>query len=129
MKASPTPKNTAGFSLFEMLMAVALIGILSAIAIPVLSGKNTYDVARDRRNAQEMAGVSIAAQAAGLNFVVPGDLNATVRNILAGGSPTTGAFKGQSFRATGVAEADALRAATYLQINGSALQYNYAGSL
>ena len=122
-------KVASGFSLFEVLMAVAIIGILVSIVVPVLSGSNQYAAERDRRNAQEMTAVCMAAQAAGLNFVVPGDLPGTVRNILAGGAPSNGAFSGQGFRATGLQEADAMRALNYLQINGNALQYNCAGSL
>jgi prepilin-type N-terminal cleavage/methylation domain-containing protein len=129
MKTRHTSSATAGFSLFEMLMAVAIIGILVSVVVPVLSSSSGYETARDRRNAQEMTAVCMAAQAAGLNLVVPGDLAGTVRNILAGGAPTTGAFSGQGFRASGLQEADAMKALTYLQINGNTLEYNFAGNL
>ena len=125
--SSPVTRK-AGFSLFELLLVVALIGVMSAIVIPTMNSNSTYEAARNRRNAQEMSAICASAQVAGLNLVVPGDLPATIRNILAGGSPTSGPFKGQRFRASGVQEPDAMKAITYLQLQGSTLIYQ-AGSM
>lgn len=112
-----------GFSLFEMLVVVALIGIMVAIVLPNIGNQNAYNAARNRRNAQEITAVCASAQVAGVNFVVPGDLPATVRNVLVGGSPESGPFKGHRFNAMGLKEEDAMRAIDYLQIEGSSLRY------
>ncbi|MDB6076235.1 MAG: hypothetical protein JWO89_3875 [Verrucomicrobiaceae bacterium] len=123
-----TSRIQGGFSLFEMLLVVALIGIMTAIVVPTMTSHSQYEAARNRRNAQEMTAVCASAQVAGLNFVIPGDLEATVRNILTGGAPADGAFKGQSFRASGIKEADALKALGYLQLQGGSLFYQ-AGTM
>lgn len=128
MKTRFATSAQSGFSLFEMLLVVALIGIMCAIVVPTMTSHNQYEAARNRRNAQEMTAVCASAQIAGLNLVVPGDLEATIRNILVGGTPSTGAFKGQSFRAAGINEADAMKAIDYLQLQGSNLLYQ-AGTM
>lgn len=128
MKTRFATSAQSGFSLFEMLLVVALIGIMCAIVVPTMTSHNQYEAARNRRNAQEMTAVCASAQIAGLNLVVPGDLEATIRNILAGGSPSTGAFKGQNFRAAGINETDAMKAIDYLQLQGSNLLYQ-AGTM
>ncbi|MDB6139854.1 MAG: Prepilin-type N-terminal cleavage/methylation protein [Verrucomicrobiaceae bacterium] len=124
----PFSLSTAGFSLFEVLLVVALIGIMTAIVVPTMTGNNQYEAARNRRNAQEMTAVCASAQVAGVDLVVPGDLEATIHNILAGGAPASGVFKGQKFRASGIDEPDALKAITYLQLQGSSLIYQ-AGTM
>ncbi len=123
-----TSRIQGGFSLFEMLLVVALIGIMTAIVVPTMTSHSQYEAARNRRNAQEMTAICASAQVAGLNFVIPGDLEATVRNILTGGTPADGIFKGQSFRASGIKEADAMKALGYLQLQGSSLLYQ-AGTM
>lgn len=120
---SSSQKSPAGFSLFEVLVMVALLGIMTAIVVPALTSSSRYEAARNQRNAQEMTAICSAAQAAGLNLVVPGDLAATVRNILNGGSPLSGPFKDKHFGASGLTEPDALKAITYLKLQDTALLY------
>ncbi|MDB6118282.1 MAG: hypothetical protein JWO08_2063 [Verrucomicrobiaceae bacterium] len=123
-----TSRIQGGFSLFEMLLVVSLIGIMTAIVVPTMTSHSQYEAARNRRNAQEMTAICASAQVAGLNLVIPGDLEATVRNILTGGAPSDGIFKGQRFRASGMKEADAMKALSYLQLQGSSLFYQ-AGTM
>lgn len=64
-----TKVTKAGFSLVEMLVVIAVIGIIAAIAVPNIGRIN--DSAKDatyRRNAQNIASVFASAQAAGLDF-------------------------------------------------------------
>ena len=123
MNTRLTSRKQAGFSLFEMLVVVCLIGIMVAIVVPNMGRGNDYAAARNRRNAQEISAVCAAAQIAGVNLVVPGDVAATIRNILNGGTPTSGPFKGHKFGAMGLHEEDALKAIQYLQLQGTTLQY------
>ncbi len=69
MKLHPVKAVQKGFSLVEMLVVIAVIGIIAAIAVPNI-GKIT-DSAKDstlRRNAQNIASVFASAQAVGYDF-------------------------------------------------------------
>lgn len=116
-----------GFSLFEMLMVVAFIGILASIAVPMMSTDDGFYAARDRRNAQELVSTSVMAQAAGLDFVRGDSLEDILRAVSRGGVVTRGSLKGRSFSVPGLSEEDIKGAAKYVSLNNGALQYSYAG--
>ena len=115
--------NRSGFSLFEMLMVVAILGVITGIAVPMLSQSDTVYAARDRRNAQELASISMMAQAAGLNFVQDESVLDTVRAIVRGGMPVRGAMKGRIFVVPGLSDEDIKAAAKYLSIQNGELRY------
>lgn len=115
--------NRFGFSLFEVLMVVAILGVISGITIPMFWKTDAVYAARDRRNAQELSATSMMAQAAGLNFIQEESVQDTVRAIVRGGMPVGGAFKGRVFVVPGLSEEDILGAANYLRIQNGELQY------
>jgi type II secretory pathway pseudopilin PulG len=116
-----------GFSLFEMLMFIAILGVLTGVLVPLLSHNSDYEAARNRRNAQEISMVYSAAQIAGLNFAGP-SLEATIKNVMAGGKPTTGAFKNHKFAVSTLSDTDIAGAANYLKLNGGQLIYTLNSS-
>lgn len=89
-----------GTSFFEMLMAIAVIGIISSMVIPNVCGTITQTVreVHDRRNAQEIAGLAQNAHAVDADFVEEGDLRATVLNLTEAVEVTDGPFRGSTFR-------------------------------
>ncbi len=95
--------RTQGFSLAELLMTIAIIGIMCSLAMPLFGGQQEAFLSiKAKRNAQELVTECTAAQASGVDFVVPGDLDATLANLKAGAVATTGVFKGRQFGIRGM---------------------------
>ncbi len=115
--------KSKGFSLVEMLSVIAVIGIISAIAIPSISSINNS--ARDasaRRNAQNITSIVASAQAAGLDFVVEGDLSATVAAVTTGDTVSGGVFDG-TFFGLPLSEEARNEALPFLDLQGGNLAY------
>lgn len=90
-------KAQGGFSLVEMLVVIAVIGIIAAIAIPNIgSVNNSARIAAAQRNAQSIASVLNAAIAAGTSTSGWTDAN-ILGKAETGVSPTDGAFSGKTF--------------------------------
>jgi competence protein ComGC len=116
-------RHRFGFSLFEVLMFLAVLGVILGISVPLFSQNDAIYAARDRRNAQELSSTSMMAQAAGLDFVQGEDVIETIRAVVRGGMPVQGAMKGRLFVVPGLSEEDIKGAAKYLQIVDGELRY------
>ena len=87
-----------GFGLVELLTTMTIIGLLCAVALPLFgSQQEVFSAVQTKRNAQELVAECAVAQAAGVDFVVRGALDATVKALLKGATATGGAFKGRKF--------------------------------
>lgn len=123
MKTRSRRCRQSGFSLFELLIFISILGILVGIVLPSALAGDDFKAAKDRRNAQELVSVCTCAQVAGLNFVIAGDVPATIQNIRIGGEPADGSFKGRKFFVSGMKDSDAEAAAQYLDIENGSLIY------
>ena len=84
-------------------MTIAVLGIMCSLAMPLFGGQQEAFLSiKAKRNAQELVSECMAAQASGVNFVVVGDLEATLVNLKAGAVATTGVFKGRQFGIRGM---------------------------
>lgn len=118
-------RSARGFSFFEMMMFVAILGIMVAIIVPMWSNNDAFYAARDRRNAQELVSVSMVANAAGLNFVQGENVLDILRSISRGAVVTKGAMKGRSYSVPGLSEEDLKGAAKYISLTEGELRYSY----
>ena len=119
----------SGFSLFEMLIVIAIFGIMASIGVGAFGGVRQGAVdQKDKRNAQEIASVAAIANAAGAQFVVPGDERASIENLRTGTTPAQGAFKGRLFKLTSMAEPEVIGAMRFLALNDTELQYRLDGT-
>jgi competence protein ComGC len=121
--SSPHRRGRSGFSLFEVLMFVAIVGVMVGIAVPMLTQNDAVYAARDRRNAQELCSTCMMAQAAQLDFVQGDSVMDTVRAIVRGGVSMRGAMRGRVFVVPGLSEEDMKGAAKYLQVKDGQLLY------
>jgi prepilin-type N-terminal cleavage/methylation domain-containing protein len=128
-KFKKASQAAAGFSLIELMMAVAIIGILANLSMMAFGGlSQTSEFQKNKRNAQEIAGLASMASAAGADFIVPGDERATIVNLRTGVTPTTGVFNGRIFIIPGLSDTDITGAMTFLTLNETDLLYNQSGN-
>ena len=135
MKIRAQKAANTGFSLVEMLVVIAVIGIIAAIAVPNIGRIN--DSAKDapyRRNAQNIASVFASAQAAGVDFSASSTAEADIIDAIIAGATVSDAdspFNGTYFGVPGLdataAVSETAGAAMYLQWDSSSRQLLYTG--
>ena len=102
--------NKAAFSLVEMLVTIAVIGIISAIAIPVVS--NLHEASKETKNlanAKHVEKLSAALASLGVAHVIPesmGGVEATARLLREGVVVPAGPMAGETYMLPGLGDED-----------------------
>jgi prepilin-type N-terminal cleavage/methylation domain-containing protein len=124
-----TWSSQAGLSLVELLVVIAVIGIIASLAVPVLAGptKRNADDMKDRRNAQTVAQIYRAGYMAGVDFLVPNDLGATVDRVVAGGVSAEGILAGSTYAVPGLTVDEKSGAMRFLELRDELLLYDFEG--
>jgi type II secretory pathway pseudopilin PulG len=119
----------SGFSLVEVLAVTCLIGIFGSIALGWYGGDYRAQIERvtQQRNAQEIVSFGVYATMSGAEFVVKGDKQATVVNLIAGVIGQEGQWKGRLFRLDNLMLADLPGALTFVTFDSDLLLYNPTG--
>jgi prepilin-type N-terminal cleavage/methylation domain-containing protein len=124
MKTQKLASSKQAFSLFELLLTISILAVIATMAMVSFGGVNSAAKdKRDMRNAQEIASMAAMASAAGANFVVPNDEAATVQNLVDGRAPTSGLFKGRTFKLPPLESHAVTGAMRYLALNNTELTY------
>jgi len=132
MKLHPIKSIKKGFSLVEMLVVIAVIGIIAAIAVPNIGRINdSAKEATARRNAQNIASVFASAQAAGLDFAAASTTKTDIAQAVVTGAKVTekGPFENTWFGVPGLTTADQGLALDYLEYDPNSSQLLYRGDI
>ncbi len=134
MRAPGNPSRNQAISLTEVLIVIAVIGILSALALPAIGNLHeSASTTKHRNNAQHVAQISAALGALGVAHVLPeslGGVEATVRLLREGVTVTEGAFAGQRFVIRALSDTDIEGATRFLELTYDVheIRLAYAGS-
>lgn len=120
----------SGFSLFEMLIVISILGIIVSLALPIFSTTEASQKAANKRNAQTICSVATAANAAGVAIASgTSDIVEVLRRLSEGVTVTRGPLSGRVFRVPAMSTELLNGASKFITLSGDGeLIYDSKGS-
>lgn len=110
-------RRTSGFSLFEMLTFVCILGIMVSLALPLFGNTKEIEQAAAKRNAQSFCTLAYSASAAGLNVAADTtEVEIVLNRLTKGITITRGALKGREFKLPNMSEQDVKEASAFVHL-------------
>jgi hypothetical protein len=109
-----------------MLLTIAILGVILNVMIMSVGGIRQASMsAKNHRNAQEISSLAAAASAAGADFIVEGNEEATIQNLILGVKPDIGVFRERIFKLPALAAREIQGAMEYLKLSGGQIIYEH----
>ena len=119
-----TSRRTSGFSLFEMMTFVCILGIMISLAMPLFGNTQAIEQATAKRNAQSFCTLAYSASAAGLNIAAgTKDVSVVLKRLAKGITITKGALKGREFKIPNMTEEDIQEASLFVHLEKGELRF------
>lgn len=123
-----TSRRTTGFSLFEMMTFVCILGIMISIAMPMFGNTKDVEQVTAQRNAQSFCKLAYAASAAGHNVAAnTTEVEDVLRALTKGITIKKGTFKGREFKIPGMDDQSIKAASAYVHLENGELVFGPAG--